>query len=218
MRNDETLTQGPQIHVAPWVIYVSIVLMAILSFGAGVLVTLAYQSVTAEFSAAPAAQAPPAEACEPPQLTESGEIVPAPVGEPQILGPQWNTLYDEMVNVRVTVDDVQFLEKDGYSIPREGFVFAWVDVTVENLGPGVVRFFGPNDFIVQDKSGAMRENVYLTGTQECDFEFEDYEPESRVTGCIAFEVPANGPLTLLYALEDPHITLPGRYLAFALRR
>jgi len=115
------------------------------------------------------------------------------------------------------VNDVRWIEPTGFSKPRSGFTYAVVDVTVENHGPGTLRYLGSLSFEVKDASGVLRSDDYITEIRDCALESVDLLPGGRLSGCISFEVPKSGQIELIYAPYQYGALEEGRYLSFVIR-
>jgi len=136
----------------------------------------------------------------------------------QTLGPIWDSGRDESYSAQVSVSNVRFSFGEGYSKPKRGYVYLIVDVTLKNLGPGSMYSVGAYDFQVRDANGALRDQDLLANTSDCRMDLVDLGAGGSISGCIGFEVPADGKLELIYAPYNYEALEPGRHLSFVLRR
>jgi hypothetical protein len=153
----------------------------------------------------------------PPTQTPAATATPAFAAQTQQIGPIWDSLHDESFSMQITLTDVQWSGGDGYAKPKSGQVFVITYLRVKNLGPGASRSVGPLDFKVLDANGALRDDEYQTFARDCWLEFVDLIVGGSIEGCIAFEVPDTGEVSLIYAPFRYEGLRPGRYLSFTLR-
>ncbi len=140
------------------------------------------------------------------------------IEETQTLGPIWNSTHDENYTVEIALHEVRFNSGDEWGEPREGYVYALVDLSVSNLGPGLLRNLGWSDFQMRDGNGVLRDSEsWLPGTDDCWLEFVDLSPDGSIRGCVGFEVPMEGSLELIYAPYQYEALEEGRYLSFTIR-
>ncbi len=84
--------------------------------------------------------------------------------------------------------------------------------------PGPVRNFGPYAFQLLDPNVALvSPNIFIGPTRDCRLRDVDLTPNSRATGCIAFEVPKEGKIQVVYAPYHYEGLKEGRYLGFTIR-
>lgn len=143
-------------------------------------------------------------------------LTPTPVAieQTQTLGPIWDSLHNETYSVEITLHRVQFLESG--SLSGSGLVI--VDVSVKNLGPGLMRSVSKSDFQVLDASGALHSPTWLSANNSCELRLVDLTAGGVISGCIGFEVPTSGRIELIYAPYHYESLQPGRYLSFVLRQ
>ncbi len=145
--------------------------------------------------------------------------IPTVVIQTQTLGPIWNSTRDESYTAQISLTGVRFNSEDDWHKPKQGYVYVIVDVTVKNLGPDLMRSVSDYDFQVRDASGALRDSSWLVpGTDDCELDLVDLALNGSVSGCIGFEVPADGKLELIFAPYKYEALEPGRYLSFTIRR
>jgi hypothetical protein len=64
---------------------------------------------------------------------------------------------------------------------------------------------------------AATRKIMLRFTRDCRLRDVDLTPNSRATGCIAFEVPKEGKIQVVYAPYHYEGLKEGRYLGFTIR-
>lgn len=133
----------------------------------------------------------------------------------QTLGPIYNSSHDERFSVEITVQNVEWRARDGYSEAKPGYVYVLVSLNIKNLGPGPIRSLSSYDFQTLDTNGALRNNTYLVNN--CDMDLVDLLSGGQITGCIAFEVPTEGQVEFIYAPYQYEGLVPGRYISVMLR-
>lgn len=155
----------------------------------------------------------------PPRATNTPTITRTPTKAPETkqLGPIYDSLYNETISVVMTVSSVKFSRGDSFTRPGRGNVFVIVEVSFQNLGPGIARFIGPTAFKVRDSNGALRDYAYVPEATYCEMDYVDLQAGGSISGCIGFEVPETGSLELLYAPYYFDNLEEGRYLRFKLR-
>lgn len=155
----------------------------------------------------------------PPRATNTPTITRTPTKAPETkqLGPIYDSLYNETISVVMTVSSVKFSRGDSFTRPGRGNTFVIVEVSFQNLGPGIARFIGPTAFKVRDSNGALRDSAYVPEATYCEMDYVDLQAGGSIGGCIGFEVPETGSLELLYAPYYFDNLEEGRYLRFKLR-
>jgi hypothetical protein len=157
-----------------------------------------------------------------PTRVPTATLLPTPtaqiLAQSQTLGPIRDSIREEEYTINVSVQDVRYLTKDGYSEPKTGFVFAILNISITNFGPGTVFSIYTSDFQMRDSNGALRgDSSYLDSTSDCGLDLVDLESGGKTSGCIAFEVPDSGRLEFIYAPYKYEALEPGRYLSFVIR-
>jgi hypothetical protein len=140
------------------------------------------------------------------------------IEQSQTLGPIWNETRDESYSVTITVHNVRYSIGEEYNAPRSGYVYAIIDVTINNLGPNPIRSIGPYDFQILDANGALRDDEYISEARDCRLDLVDLSPGGTISGCIGFEVPVDGKLEFIYAPYRYEGLEPGRFLSFLIRQ
>lgn len=153
----------------------------------------------------------------PPTQTFEPTSTPHTINQTQSLGPIWNSIRDETYWVEITVHNVTFSKGDNIYKPKTGYIFMYVNVTIRNIGSSPMRSVSDLDFQVRDPNGALLGPAFGVSREDCSFDLVDLLPGGSISGCIAFEVPLNGTLELIYAPYQYYSLEQGRYLRFVLR-
>ena len=149
-------------------------------------------------------------------------ITPAPTSEVQDfnqakrIGPIVDTSSDERYTTEMTLLSIRWSQGSTYSPAKPGKVYLLANIRIKNLGPNSQRNVSSSMFKMLDVRGVLSDTTYSPG-DTCSMEWVDLIPNGAVEGCIAFEVPDSGKLTLIYAPYRYENLTPGRYLAFTIR-
>lgn len=162
---------------------------------------------------------PPTETPTPrPTRTPTATITPTAAPVTKQIGPILDTGRDEEYTIAATLNSWEMVSKIDYSEAKAGSVFLVVNVTVENKGPGSALTIGVYSFQALDGNGAVRDYHYAGLGLDCALESVDLRAGGSITGCIAFEVPQDGRLELIYAPYQYDSLEPGRYISFVIRQ
>lgn len=145
-------------------------------------------------------------------------LLPTPIPEAQTIGPIWNTSRDESYTARISVLGARFSTGEGWDAPRAGHMFVVVDLTVENLGPSLMRSVSVSDFQILHEDGALYDYEFVRGSLDCALPGVDLMAGGSTSGCVGFEIPMSGSLELIYAPYQYDALEPGRYLSFTIRQ
>lgn len=159
---------------------------------------------------------PPSDSLTPLPLPNS-TLTEWPIPAPQTIGPIWDSSRDEEYSVRIAISNVQWFAGDEWEKPKEGYIYAVIYLTIENLGPGSMRYVSRSDFQIKGADGTLRDADYIAAISACALDSVDLLPGGSVSGCIVFEVPDSGSLEMIYAPYQYDKMEEGRYLAFPLR-
>jgi hypothetical protein len=141
-----------------------------------------------------------------------------PVNQSQRIGPIWNESRDEEYSTEITLQKVKWSDGEGYDEPKDGYVYVVAYVRVANLGPDTQRYVSERYFQVLTGSGALLDYDYISGlTNDCDMDTVDLVAGGSTEGCVGFEVPSSGQVSLIFAPYQYNALGDGRYLAFRLR-
>ncbi len=156
-----------------------------------------------------------------PTMTSTATDIPTTtphiIEQTQKLGPILNTTRDESYSAQITVQNVRYSSGGEFNKPRKDYIFAIVQVMIVNLGPNAIRSIGPYDFQIRDSNGALRDYDYVSETNECKLDTVDLSANGVISGCIGYEVPANGQLEFIFAPYKYEGLTPGRFLSFIIR-
>jgi len=97
-------------------------------------------------------------------------------------------------------------------------MFVVVDLTVENLGPSLMRSVSVSDFQILHEDGALYDYEFVRGSLDCALPGVDLMAGGSTSGCVGFEIPMSGSLELIYAPYQYDALEPGRYLSFTIRQ
>ena len=148
-------------------------------------------------------------------------ITPAPTSEVQDfnqakrIGPI-NAGGNERYTTEITLLSVRWSQGDGYNSAKPGKVYALANIRIKNLGPNTQRHVSSMMFKILDTRGVLSTAELIYG-DSCSMEWVDLIPNGAVEGCIAFEAPDTGKLSMIYAPYLYENLTPGRYLAFTIR-
>ena len=107
--------------------------------------------------------------------------------------------------------------RNDYHTPRKGYTYLIATLEVINLGPNSYHIsYLP--FEVLAPNGNVLNSEYLGRIKDCYLDVTTLIPGGRVTGCVAFEVPATGHLEMIYAPFKYNQYSPGRYLNWVVRQ
>lgn len=153
-----------------------------------------------------------------PTNTPRPTFTPTPTPSPQSIGPIWDSIYDEEYSLEITVNEVEWWHGDEFESPKEGNVYAFVHLTIKNLGPGTIHGIGPNDFQALDANGVLRDEDYVAYLRDKYMEIGvDLMPEASFSGWVSLQVPSTGSVDLIFAPYQTASMGEGRYLSFPLR-
>jgi hypothetical protein len=117
------------------------------------------------------------------------------------------------------VHEVKWWHGDELETPKEGNVFAFVNLSIRNLGPGIAHGIGPSEFQTRDEDGVLRAEEYAAFLRDEYMESGvDLMPDARVSGWVSFQVPKTGSIDLILAPYRTNKFGEGRYLSFKLRQ
>lgn len=134
----------------------------------------------------------------------------------QTIGPIRQPLSDERYSTEITLLQVRWSKGSGFSAADSGKVYALATMRVKNLGPNGQRNVSTMMFKALDSRGALNDAEHYYG-DDCEMEWVDLTAGGAIEGCIAFEVPEGGKLSLIYAPYLFENLTPGRYLSFTIR-
>ncbi|RRR65642.1 MAG: DUF4352 domain-containing protein [Candidatus Viridilinea halotolerans] len=134
----------------------------------------------------------------------------------QTIGPIRDALSNEQYSTEITLIQVRWSRGRRLSTADPGKVYALATLRVRNLGPHSQRNVSTTMFKALDVRGALNDAESYYG-DDCKMDWVDLTAGGAIEGCIAFEVPDNGALSLIYAPYRYENLTPGRYLSFTIR-
>lgn len=143
-----------------------------------------------------------------PTATSTATMIP----QIQQLGPIADAIYGEIYSVEIWLTGTEFVSNQELRNMGREVVAAFV--VVRNLGPGTMRSVNDSNFQIRDGNGALRSTTYVGN---CSFDYVDLTSGGNIQGCVAFEVPLEGSLELIYAPYQSRQFEPGRYISFTIR-
>jgi len=149
--------------------------------------------------------------------TERFDWEAVPPVQTQTLGPIWDPLYDSQYSMEIAVNRVRWDRGESYWGAKPGNTFVIADVSIKNLGPGPSHNVSRSMFKALDANGVLHDTEYLVKYNGCSLDWVDLLPNGQVQGCVAFEVPDHGAVSLIYAPYMYEGMEPGRFLSFTLR-
>lgn len=169
--------------------------------------------------------APPTFTPEPtftPLPTPTSTLVPTPTprfrAQTQQIGPIYDSLRENSYSIEVTLQNVEWLEQEDYKKPKPGNIYLIAYVKIRNLGPSSVSSIGPFDFEVLDANGTLRDYELIGSAMDtCFLELVDLMANGTSEGCISYEVPKSGSLSLIFAPYQYGGLEEGRYLSLPIR-
>ncbi len=151
-----------------------------------------------------------------PTPTPTPDVIP--INQSQRIGPIRNADREEVFSTEITVKSIKWASQSGYSQPKPGNVFLLVHLRVTNLGPDTQRSVYTSDFEIMTGSGSiLGDRLFLDLADDCRLDLVDLVAGGSVEGCVAYEVPDTGKISLIFAPYQYDGYGAGRYLAFPLR-
>ena len=140
-----------------------------------------------------------------------------PLYDVQTIGPMTSSYPAKSSTLQIKLNSFRFegASKLDYHTPKKGYTFLIAEVTVVNLGPSE-KSVKDYDFNVLDSNGQVIEYKYMSRVRDCHLD-TTLLAGGTTTGCMAFEVPLNGRLELIYAPFMHNQYAPGRYLKWVVR-
>jgi hypothetical protein len=141
-----------------------------------------------------------------------------PLYEPQTIGPMKisDTYKEYSLEMRLQSFRFETSSTEDYHTPKNGYSFLIINMEVKNYGPDESSI-ADYDFNVLDANGRLIKYEYISRIRSCNLD-TTLMPGGFTSGCMAFEVPNNGRLELVFAPYKYNQFTPGRYLKWVVRQ